>query len=372
MSVKKSAVKQYLKYILQKTVLPLSYGINRRKPIDERLVLFADSNCDTPPDSMTALMDELTRRGYVCEPQCLDFSRSGFVGMLKFMLRFMKRYASARALVVCNYFVPMHACDKRSETKVVQLWHSCGALKKFGYSSPSDISPHFKGSVSKNVDLVTVSSPECEAVFKEAFRLPDGVARAVGISRTDVFFDESYADECRKKLYGKYPQVRGKKLLLYMPTFRGDASHARSEGHEEVLALKDTLGEEWYVAVRMHPRIKDGITDLADCSTNELLPCADMLITDYSSVIFEYALFGKPMVLWCPDLEEYLSERDFYLDFRRDIPCPVVTDGGRLAETVTAELESFESGKYRAFTEKYMSACDGKSTERIADFIEVK
>jgi CDP-ribitol ribitolphosphotransferase len=78
------------------------------------------------------------------------------------------------------------------------------------------------------------------------------------------------------------------------------------------------------------------------------------------------------MVLWCPDLEEYLGERDFYLDFRRDIPCPVVTDGGRLAKTVTAELESFESGKYRAFTEKYMSACDGKSTERIADFIEGK
>lgn len=367
MTVKKNAIKQYLKYALQKTLLPLCYNLNRRKPIDKKLILFADSNSDTPPESMTALTDELTRRGYKCETHCCNFSKTGFIGMLRFMCRFMKRYASARGLVVCNYFVPMHACAKRPETKVVQLWHSCGALKKFGYSSASDISPHFKGSVSKNVDLVTVSSPECEAVFKEAFRLPDGVARAVGVSRTDAFFDTTYLNACRKKLYEKYPQVRGKKLLLYLPTFRGDASQAYSVGHEQVQALQEYLGDDWYVAVRMHPRIKDGIKDLAECATNELLPCADMLITDYSSVIFEYALFDKPMILWCPDLEDYLGERDFYLDFRRDIPCPVITDGDKLCQAVAGELRDFQKGSYRNFTAKYMSACDGCSAKRIAD-----
>ena len=115
--------------------------------------------------------------------------------MLKFMRAFMKRYAVARGLVICNYFVPAHACRKRSETLAVQLWHSCGALKKFGYSTPDDIPPSYKGSVSRNIDLVTVSSPACVPVFEEAFRLKKGVAQALGVCRTDVFFDGEYAEK---------------------------------------------------------------------------------------------------------------------------------------------------------------------------------
>ena len=139
MSTKKSALKQYLKYILQKTLLPIWYDFCRSKPIEEKLVLFADSNGDRPPESMLPLMAELEKRGYMCEAWCCDFSAAGFGGMLKFMRAFMKRYAVARGLVICNYFVPAHACRKRSETLAVQLWHSCGALKKFGYSTPDDI-----------------------------------------------------------------------------------------------------------------------------------------------------------------------------------------------------------------------------------------
>ncbi|MGN0632292.1 MAG: CDP-glycerol glycerophosphotransferase family protein [Oscillospiraceae bacterium] len=369
MAVKKSAVKQYLKFILQKTLLPLCYNLNRRKPVDKKLVLFADSNSDTPPESMTSLIAELEKRGYRCVFRCCDFKKAGFVEMMKFMCRFMTDYATAGALVICNYFVPAHACNKRPETKVVQLWHSCGALKKFGYSSQSDISSHFKGSVSKNLDLVTVSSPECESVFTEAFRLAPGVAKAVGVCRTDMFFDKEHIESCRRKLYENYPQLCGKKLLIYLPTFRGDASHAYSVGHEEILRLKDDLGGGWFVAVRMHPRVKDGITELDRLSTNELLCCADMLITDYSSALFEYALLGRPMVLWCPDLKEYTAERDFYLDFKTDIPCPVITEGNALKTAVLQEYENFNKESCNAFLKKYMSACDGQSTKRTADFI---
>ena len=159
------------------------------------------------------------------------------------------------------------------------------------------------------------------------------------------------------------------KAATYLPTFRGDASHAYSVGHEEILRLKSSLGGGWFTAVRMHPRVKDGITELDRLSTNELLCCADMLITDYSSAIFEYALLGRPMVLWCPDLKEYTAERDFYLDFKTDIPCPVITEGGDLKAAVLHEFDSFNKDSYNDFLNKYMSACDGRSTKRTADFI---
>ncbi len=369
MTDKKSDVKQYLKLLLQKTLLPLCYNIGKRGNVDKKLVLFADSNSNSLPESMTALYDELRLRGIRCEAWCCDFSSAGFAGMLKFMCRFMMRYAVAGGLVICNYFVPAHACKKREQTLVVQLWHSCGALKKFGYSTTDDIPKSYKGSVSKNIDLVSVSSKACEDVFEQAFALKKGIAKATGVCRTDVFFDEDFKQASREKLYAKFPETKGKKLLLYAPTFRGDASHAYSVGEREVHELKSKLGDNWYIAVRMHPRVRNGELALSELNTAELLVCADMLITDYSSIIFEYALLDKPMLLWCPDLNDYIKKRDFYLDFKRDIPCPIVTDKERLLDAVKSEYQGFKAGRYSEFTKEYMSACDGKSTKRVADFL---
>ncbi len=372
MEVRKSAVKQYIKTLLQSTLLPLCYDSARRHPLDKKLILFADSNGDTIPEPMESLKAELSRRGYKCEDWCCDLSKAGIAGGLRFMCRFMKRYAVAGGVVVCNFFVPLHACKKRRGTRTVQIWHSCGAYKKFGYSTPNDVSPHFKGSVSKNFDIVTVSSPACIPPFEEAFRLKKGVARALGVPRTDVFFEEGYEQRCREKLYGYYPGLRGRKLILYLPTFRGDASHAYSVGVGEIESLRDKLGEDCVLAVREHPRVKNGRTELKELSTNELLVCADMLITDYSSAVFEYALLMRPMLLWCPDLGDYLSERDFYLDIHKDMPCPVVTEADSLLRELVRELEAPDMSKYRAFNDKYMSACDGQATKRTADLFKRK
>lgn len=372
MAVKKSAVKQYLKYILQKTLLPIWYRQGCRGAVRKKTVIFADSNSNTPPESMLPLISELKRRGFNVKIMCRDFSSCGMAAMLSFMRGFMREYARAGAVIVCNYFLPLHACSKRRETFVVQLWHSCGAMKKFGYSTENDISKHFHGSVSKNIDLVTVSSPACVPAFEEAFRLKKGIARAVGVSRTDAFFDEGYKKACYEKLLRLHPEARGKKLILYLPTFRGDAGSAVSVGHQAVSRLRKKLSGEYLVAMRMHPRVKNGICELADMSVNELLICADMLISDYSSAVFEYALLDKPMLLWCPDLEDYLDERDFYLDFKRDMPCPIVTDEGALMQSVLDELHGYKSGGYNEFVKKYMSSCDGHSTERIAELITRK
>ncbi len=370
-AIKKNAAKQYIKTMLQKTLLPLCYnaGVLFLKP-DSRLILFADSNGDTLDERMRLLKNELASRGYSCEEWCLDFSKAGMITMLSYLCRFMFRFSRARALVICNYFLPANACKKRRSTKVVQLWHSCGALKKFGYSTPNDISKDFHGSVSRNFDLVTVSSPYCVRFFEEAFSLPPGIARPAGVSSTDVFFDKGYEARCKAKLYEKYPQLKNKRLLLYLPTFRGDASHAYTVGTEEIRRLE--LGENWFVAVRTHPRVTPPTDDLPGLETNELLVCADMLISDYSSAVFEYALLDRPMLLWCPDLEEYLDERDFYLDFVNAMPCPIVSSSDKLNAAVCDTLKGFENGKYIGFVKKYMSACDGNATKRIADFIVKK
>lgn len=344
------------------------YASRKNRPLRKKTVIFADSNSNSLPESMIPLFHELKKRGFKPVPMLCNFSETGLKNQLLFMRRFMKAYATAGGVVVCNYFVPLHGCRKRPQTRVVQLWHSCGAGKKFGWAAKDDIPPDFKGSVSRNIDLVTVSSEACIPVFEQAFRLKKGIARATGVSRTDILLDSRYKQRCRDKLHRLHPETDGKKLLLYLPTFRGGADKAQSVGHEAVNELGKNL-DGCYVCVRMHPRVKNGVVGLSDMTTNELLCCADMLITDYSSAMFEFALMDKPMILWCPDLDEYLSKRDMYIDLKKDAPCPVVTSADKLLSTVTSELDGFESGAYSAFLKKYLSACDGKATERIADFL---
>ncbi len=367
----KQILRQYIKTVLQKTLLPLCYLWGKRRPVNEKLILFADSNTFRIPESMILMREELKKRGYTVEEHFCDFSSAGMTASLKYMMKFMVRYAQAGAVFVCNYFVPCTACKKRSETKVVQLWHSCGALKKFGYDAPDDISSHFRGSVTRNYDYYTVSSPYCVKVFESAFRLEKGKALPIGISRTDELFSKDFAVKCKAEFYEKYPQYKGKRLLLYAPTFRGNAGNAYSCGEDAVLRLAERLGGEWALLIKMHPRVKSPLTN-CDIPTNRLFPVIDMLISDYSSLIFEYSVFRKPMVLWAPDLDEYTKSRDFYLDIKTDIPCPLITEESGLYNAVINESRNFDGERYDSFINKYMSACDGNSTCRTADLLKRK
>jgi CDP-ribitol ribitolphosphotransferase len=145
MESRKRIIRQHIKSALQKTLLPLCYKLSKKKDIDKKLVILADLNSVSTPESMELIKAELQSRGYKVREMYCDLSSCGMVSGLKYMMSFMKAYANARAVFICNYFVPVTSCKKREETTVVQLWHSCGALKKFGYDSEEDISSHFKG-----------------------------------------------------------------------------------------------------------------------------------------------------------------------------------------------------------------------------------
>ena len=333
MESRKRIIRQHIKSALQKTLLPLCYKLSKKKDIDKKLVILADLNSVSTPESMELIKAELQSRGYKVREMYCDLSSCGMVSGLKYMMSFMKAYANARAVFICNYFVPVTSCKKREETTVVQLWHSCGALKKFGYDSEEDISSHFKGSVTRNFDLITVSSKECVKAFVSAFRLKEDIVKPLGVSRTDVFFDESYNEQCRREFFERYPDYKGKKIVLYAPTFRGNALDCHCVGEEYAAELEKKLGEAWKVIIKMHPRLHSGLTN-CDIATNRLMPVADVLVTDYSSLVFEYALYKKPWVIFAPDIESYSKGRSFYLDYKTDMPAPLVTEGEKLAQAV--------------------------------------
>lgn len=106
-------------------------------------------------------------------------------------------------------------------------------------------------------------------------------------------------------------------------------------------------------------------------TSEELLPVADVLITDYSSVIFDFLLYRKPVVRFAPDLDEYENARGFYMDYRR-LPGTLVTDGSLLCESVQREYAHCDREVIERTVEEYLGACDGHATERILELFHIE
>ena len=361
--------KQVIKQAVQNVVLPVCYQANRGRKVDPHLVVFADAHHNSRPAAMELLYRKLKKRGdFRIIEHYLDYGTASAAEVAKHSTRFMQLYAAAGYVVICDNFLPVASCTKREETKVIQLWHACGCYKKFGYDALDDIPAGYHGAnVYRNVDLVTVSGKAAVKPFASAMRLPERCVKALGVSRTDLYFKKSWKERCTKQFYEKYPQALGKKVVLWAPTFRGNA------GVPELMALdikklQQELGEEYLVLARLHPHLVNTLKQADTCQipTEELYPIVDVLIADYSSLIYEYLLFRKPLVLYVPDLDEYRSKRGFYMDIE-EIPGQIVTREKELASVVRKTPEQKEAdAELDHFLTKYMGACDGNATDRIA------
>lgn len=371
-------LKQFMKMAAQSLVLPLCYRYFciRKKYGNRDLVVFADAHHTVLPFSMISMCQAVRDLGYPVVFHLHDYTGEGTLKGFLYAVSFMKLYAKARFVFVCDNFLPVAACQKKKETTVVQLWHSCGLLKKMGYDTSADVPSFYRGNVYKNYDLVTVSAPCCVPCLTSGMRQPAGVVVSTGVSRTDCYFDRPWTEKCRNTFYKQHPDAAGKKVLLWAPTFRGNASAPFLEGLEDVRCLQKQLGEQWFVLIKAHPHV-DKKERISNCSipTEKLLPVTDLLITDYSSILFDYLFFQKPFVLFAPDLKYYEEERGFYIPYRT-LTRHVVTEGEQLLEAVLEAYRGWEDGSdcgaLRACLDYHNGSCDGNSTQRIIKLLKMR
>lgn len=364
--------KQIMKMILQCVVLPLTYGFWRviygfQKP---KLIILADAHHDSMPFSLQRMEAQLEKRGYRVTKYIRNYSKMSARGAALSAMGFMRLYAQAKYVFICDNFLPVVSCKKRKETKVIQLWHACGVMKKMGYDAADDIPHYYRASVYRNYDLVTVSAPECTKYLCSAMRLSEQIVRPLGVSRTDFYFDPTWIAQCKADFYRQHPQAKGKTVILWAPTFRGNAEAPYLVGAEDILALEAQLGEDYYFLYKVHPHIETH-THLSNCAilTERLLPVADLMITDYSSVLYDFMFFKKPLVLYAPDFHEYDAARGLYLSYETLSPF-ICKTSRTLLQTVKAALEQKEQ-QHTLCRQRYLSACDGNATARILQTIHL-
>lgn len=301
-------------------------------------------------------------------------------------IRKAAKLAATSGMIILEDFYPqLHALDIRKETKVVQLWHACGAFKTFGFSRLDKIGGPLQDSANhRSYDYVFVSSRYMEPVYSEAFAIPSGNVKALGVPRTDIFFDKMYQLQVKKKLYEKYPQIADKKVVLFAPTFRGDGNKDAYYPLERfsVDAFMERMPQDYILIIKHHPFVKqkfsyadryaDRVLDFSGKEQiNDVLCLTDVLVTDYSSSVFEAALLSIPMVFYVFDKETYMQERDIYSDFDSFAPGELVETEEALADAVIEAMEKGKemSKKEEAFRDYYLQALDGNSTKRIGEFL---
>ena len=270
---------------------------------------------------------------------------------------------------------------KRKGQKYVMLWHGGVALKRIEKDAEAQLSYSYlkKAKIdSKVCDLMVSGCRFQTSLLKEKFWY-DGEILEKGIPRNDVFFDKARHPEMRGRICRKYGISPDSRIVLYAPTFRRDKSIEpyRINWSRVVPELRKIYGtEKVSILLRLHPNLigkADASSLVNDESVidvtryhdmQELLCVSDLLITDYSSSMFDITMLKKPCMLYATDIEKY--NRGYYFDFA-ELPFPLA----RNEEELIGNIRTFDSAAYEeaveSFFEKHIGLCeDGNASKAIA------
>ena len=364
-------------------VFPKIYAENaRRKPVDKKKAVFIEVRESELSSNSRAVYDVLEKKGYKLSVHFLHMSFVKRRIYHKYCKAMIRDIADAGYIFLDEASDVFAALPIRRKTVVTQLWHACGAFKKFGFSVADKKFGEDRASQEKypfhgNYDYVTVSSPEVVWAYEEAMNLKGkNVVQPLGIPRTDYFYDPEAADAARKHLLQVFPEAEGKKIILYAPTFRGHVADAETPDKLNLPRFAKALGEECVFLFKLHPFIRKRTDIPKECekfakdmtdemTIEELLLTADICISDYSSIIFEYSLLERPMLFYAYDLDSYFDWRGFYYSYEEFVPGTICKNEDELLAGIKNVKGSFDKKEVIKFKNRFMSACDGKSTERI-------
>ena len=383
-----SWIREIYRYMTLKILFPWQYKRNAKKPLKEKKAIFLESQLPSLSDSLQVLYDRLdAEEGWELHIHCL---RESFVDkgtFIRLAMKCLEDMADAEYVFLCDASRLVSCIHPRWETVITQLWHGCGAFKKFGMSTAELIfggsrKEYEKYPYYKNLDYVTVSSPEVAWAYEEAMCLKksSGQIQPIGVSRTDVFFQQEFLQQARQKVLDEVPQAAGRKILLYAPTFRGNVSQASAPDALDVAKMAKELEKEYILLIKHHPVVrkrpqvpeeaKNFAFDVTESlEIEELLCSCDLCISDYSSLIFEYSLFERPLIFFAYDLEDYGDWRGFYYDYEELTPGPVVRTTEEVISYIRETEKNFDPEEIRAFRNKFMSACDGHATDRLIELV---
>lgn len=359
------------------------FNICRIFPIKNNRVTFLSPHRENFTDSLGAVMKEVESRDKyeIVKISSADLDmRGGIASVLRaFGFFTYKAYllATSKYVFLNDNFMPMGSLHFSKKAVVTQLWHAEGVFKKFGLDIPQPKKVREREiSGASKLTWVVCSSKQVAPYYAKAFGVPPEKVLPLGSPRSDKFFEKIDTDRIKEKFFSKYPELKGKRLVLYAPTFRDN-----EEDDKELLSSVDAKAfgkrfDDSAFLIRLHPQIHrcdgvlSGACDVTDWEdVGELISICDAMITDYSSVCMDAALIGKPLYFYAFDLDKYANERQFYFDYESYVPGPVARDFSTLLNLLAVGISQTYKDKLKDFREFNFGSPDGNSAKRVVDTI---
>jgi CDP-ribitol ribitolphosphotransferase len=364
-------------YLLASTLLSVLRRVFAHLRIRRNRVVFATARVTTLDGNLLQIHRALTARHpeldvvLLLEPY--SYGLRGKLAYLVRVVRGMYHLQTARLFVVDNAYLPIHVGPHRRTTTVVQVWHAAGALKRFGVDTTTPLAEPERTFLHRYYDAVVVGGEWVRRPYAAALRTPLDKVVALGSPRTDPFVDEATMAAARAGVLAAHPILAGRRVVLYAPTFRGRGIGKRAAPGLDGARLRAALPPEFVLVIKTHPNLDpattptDGFDLVSDptADVNDLLPATDILITDYSSSVIEFALLRRPIVLFVPDLAEYEKDPGLYLDYRTEMIGTQVLDTDGVVSAILGDR--FDLSGYDAFIERQLGTGLGHASDRFVD-----
>lgn len=298
-----------------------------------------------------------------------------FGGSIKYyfsLYRQMCAIASSKVVIVDGYNLPVSLLKHKKGTKVIQMWHALGAIKKFGFQavgSKDGVSPNVARilKMHANYDYILSGSEGMNEFFSEAFNTPIEKVLAIGTPTVDSMRE---IDENKNKLiFDRYPSMKNKINILYAPTFRND----RRDNTNELIKYIDF--DKCNLIVSRHPKVDNTVdNDNVIClnrkefTTADMIKVVDYVITDYSAAMIDSAIANKRILLYLYDYDQYNKDNGVNIDLLKDYPKLSYKDAKDVINVI--EKDNYDMNEYKKFQKKYTPSIKGKSSIEILNLIK--
>ena len=360
-------------------IFNLIYSVLKLLPQKKKITIISRQS-DNPSIDIILLRDKISELepGYTVAVLCRKLEKSPLkaIGYFFHMLRQLYYFAVSEAVILDSYCILASILHHRKNLLIIQMWHSVGTMKKFGYSildkpegSSSRMARLMK--MHENYDFILAAGDGYKAHLAEAFNYPESKIVTLPLPRVELLKSEEYGESVRKRIFSAYPQLKDKKNIVYVPTFRKADDKGLSAALRSLCSSVDY--SKYNLIVKVHPLTEIDLPEdtgaLKDSifSSFEMLFAADMVISDYSCIIYEAAVLGKPVYLYAYDYREYMADRDIYMDYMAEMPGPVSGDATSLMSAINSE--AYDYSKLRSFLNKYVYMGSSHETEDIVRFI---
>ncbi|MGG1572303.1 CDP-glycerol glycerophosphotransferase family protein [Fictibacillus sp. NRS-1165] len=368
----------------------LFYRTARLLPVDKNLIVFESGVGKQYADSPRAIYEEILKRDLNYKKVWIYNKNVRFpdqdTKVIKRLSPSYYYYLAKAGYWVNNQNFPTYL-GKRRQTTYIQTWHGT-PLKKMLFDIEK-VEGRDEGYVervhkaTKTWDYLISPSAYATKAFRSAFRY-EGNMLEIGYPRNDIFYRED-RDQLAESIRQRLNIPEGKKVILYAPTFRDNQTSKNNKFTFELQfdfeQMQRELGDEYVLLLRMHVVVSNKLyipEEYREFVYNassypdiqELYLVTDVLITDYSSVMFDFANMNRPILFFTYDFEMYRDQlRGFYMDFENEAPGPLL----RTSDEVTSAIKNIDQvmdkyeGRYKAFHEKFCSLEDGRAASRVVD-----